>query len=56
MLAFVDYKCSNNRRKCKDKKQCVAWYKICDGIETCKDGSDEHPDFCKGKCSLVQHM
>ena len=37
-------------------KVSVAWYNICDDIETCKDGSDVDPDFCKGKCSLVQHM
>jgi hypothetical protein len=37
-------------------KVSVAWYDICDDIETCKDGSDEDLDFCKGKCSLAQHM
>ena len=34
-------------------KVSVAWYNICDGIETCKDGSDEHPYFCKGRCMHV---
>ena len=33
--------------------QCVSWFSLCDGVDTCSDKSDENLDFCKeGECFI----
>ena len=47
-----DDECNPGEQKCTNGR-CVHYLYLCDGIDDCRDGSDEDPVHCKVKQLII---
>lgn len=52
--SITEFKCNNGWTKCKDNMQCIPRNEICNGRTSCKDRSDEDPDFLQRLCVYIR--
>lgn len=57
VMEFKAYQSGNHKNiKCNDMIQCYPDNGLCDGHNSCNDGTDENASFCKGIAIRIRHV